>query len=130
MTHGLSLNAGGAIYNTGTGVSSIIIRNCAAPINYFEAYGNGGFMYINNPQTTVTSTNCGYNHMKSYSMGGFVYGQDLSTFSISTCTMVNITSISSGSMFYSPSSNLNLQISSCSISCFASYNAGQVNTNI
>jgi hypothetical protein len=48
MTQGRATNAGGSIYSTGTGVSTISFSTCAADVNYFYSDNNGGFMYIDN----------------------------------------------------------------------------------
>ena len=66
MNYGRARRYGGAIYSGGTGASSITFSNCAAAVTHFESTNHGGFMYIANPSTTVSSTNCNYNHMYSW----------------------------------------------------------------
>ena len=63
MSHGRARRHGGAIYSEGTGASSITFKDCPNDMEYFETDENGGFMYINNPDTTFTSENCNYNHL-------------------------------------------------------------------
>lgn len=82
MKYGRAINAGGSIYTTGSGVSSITFQNCADIVSYFETENNGGFMYFNNPDSTFSSTNCDYDNMLALLKGGFVYGNDMGTFGL------------------------------------------------
>jgi hypothetical protein len=78
MKHGKAMWDGGAIYATGTGVSSINFNTCGGNIQqYFESVNNGGFIYADNSQLTVTSSNCNWNHLYANDMGGFVYGNQI-----------------------------------------------------
>jgi hypothetical protein len=91
MTNGKAINLGGAIYSGGTGAASISFSSCAATVSYFESYINGGFLYIANQYTTLSTSGCCYNNLFALSNGGFIQGSyEGSTFS-SSCTQTNVT---------------------------------------
>jgi hypothetical protein len=63
MTNGRARHYGGAIYSGGSGASTITFSNCASTVATFETDVDGGFMYIDNPDTVFSSSLCDYNHM-------------------------------------------------------------------
>ena len=85
MTNGKSRDKGGAIYTDGTGSASISFSNCATTVSYFLSYSDGGFAYIGNPSTTMSSSNCCYNHLFAVGNGAFTRGSFSGSFT-SSCT--------------------------------------------
>jgi len=85
MQQGKARHYGGAIYSGGTGAASISFASCSNPVYYFESYLDGGFLYIANSQTTLSSSGCCFNHFKAVGWGGFIQGTYAGSIA-STCT--------------------------------------------
>ena len=66
MSNGQAQSKGGAIYSGGDGITTIIFQNCGSTISSFSAEsttdGYGGFLYIDNPDTSFSSSNCNYDN--------------------------------------------------------------------
>jgi hypothetical protein len=85
MTNGKAIQYGGAIYVGGTGSSSVSFSNCAANVYYYESADMGGFMYVANPYTTLSSSGCCYDNLYASTTGKFIEGTYLGSFA-SSCT--------------------------------------------
>ena len=85
MQHGKARHLGGALYSGGTGSATIDIANCNGNAQYFESFSDGGFLFVANPSTTLTTSSCCYQHLYAVKLGGFVFGDYIGTFT-STCT--------------------------------------------
>ena len=86
MTNGLAKSKGGSIYSGGDGTTTITFTNCATTVKSFSATstsdGYGGFMYIDNAQTSFSSSSCNYESMFAKYQGGFIYGNNLKNFDL------------------------------------------------
>ena len=121
MTNGKARNNGGAIYATGTGAATLTFASCGATISYFESKLNGGFLYVNNPSLSISTSGCDWNHLYSTNSGGFIYGASLKSFSLTGCNMLNITSKVSGSFFVTTATGYDFAISTCIFKCLSTY---------
>ena len=74
MLLGKATIEGGAIYASGSGISSLTLLNCPSTLSYFESAQDGGFMYITLPDLAITTTNCSWNNLLASSRGGLIYG--------------------------------------------------------
>lgn len=65
-------------------------------------------MYINNPDLTISSSSCSWSHLYASTNGGFIQGLSISELTLSECSMINITSGSTGSLISTSTSGFNL----------------------
>ena len=65
MTDAKARHYAGAIYAGGSGSASISFASCSGTVQRFESLFDGGFLYISNPSTTLSSSNCCYDHIKA-----------------------------------------------------------------
>jgi len=76
-------------------VGSLEVSNCDDTIQYFEAWGDGGFIYAQHPTASLTFDECSWNHLEAAGTGGLISGET-GTFthtmvSSNDCALTNIT---------------------------------------
>lgn len=89
---------GGGIYLEKTfpaAVGSLTVSNCDDIITYFEAWGDGGYIYSNHNTASLTFIECAWNHLEAAGSGGLISGQT-GTFTHDMaapngCSLTNIT---------------------------------------
>lgn len=121
MTNGRARSSGAGIFLGGSGGATLTIKSCPKDIQFYESNDVGGFIYVENPSTQISSNNCNYKNLNAKTRGGLIYVKYDAIINIQNSQMMNVTAGLSGSILNSPLSNLYLTLSSISVSCAQSY---------
>ena len=74
MTEGKARNNGGAIYLSGSGSPTMAFTNCLATIQTFDATRDGGLIFVFNPNTVISTSNCCYANLYAGRYGAHIQG--------------------------------------------------------
>lgn len=89
-------------------------------MRYFESYVDGGFIFIANPSTTLSSSGCCYEHLFALKLGGFIYGSYSGTFT-STCSN-NVTDNTPSNLIGSSACGYDEYYEAASSTCISKFN--------